>query len=476
MDLVYTICYYTFTVLYIYAAVVVVVMILLENRSPVKTLSWIMIMIMFPIVGIIIYAFFGQDFRRRKIVNYKRKLLNPISNDAQNLEDIKQFDIPVHSQKLITMLHNNSRAELYSGANIDVYTSGTETFESLFRDIENAKAHIHVEFYIIVNDEVGRKFLDLLSKKAKEGVRVRVIYDYFGGWTITKKILRQLRADGVYIQPFLPADSVFGFSRINYRNHRKIVVVDGKIGYTGGLNVAERYRKGNSLGLWRDTFIRVTGTAVHGLQNIFLNDWNFVDKKDVNDEKYYPTSEDCGTAYMQSVMSGPDTDWENIMQGVVTAISNAVKFVYIHTPYYLPTESLMTAIETAALSGIDVRIMIPERNDNRLVAAASRSYMRRLLDVGVRVYFYKRNFLHSKAIVIDDEISIVGTANMDVRSYEQNFEVAAFIYHEQTAQLLKKKYEEDMEDCRELNINIWKHRSRWIKLKESVARLFSPLL
>ncbi len=457
-------------------AVVVIVMILLENRNPIKTLSWIMIMIILPVLGIIIYAFFGQDFRRRKIVNYKKRFLNPTSFDYTTPVIESTTNVSTITKKLVRLLNANSASELYSGAEIDVFTSGDKTFSSLFRDIEEAKEHIHVEFYIIANDDVGKKFLDLLTLKARSGVRVRVIYDYFGGWSLSKKVLKQLRADGIYIQPFLPADSIFGISRINYRNHRKIVVIDGKIAYTGGLNIAERYRRGNSLGLWRDTFVRISGSAAHGLQNIFLNDWHFVDKKDIVDKKYYPAIEDKGTAYVQTVMSGPDTDWQNILQGVVLAISNAKKCVYIHTPYYLPPESLMTAIETAAFSGVDVRIMIPEHNDNRLVAAASRSYMQRLMDVGVRVFYYKFNFLHSKAIVIDDEVSIVGTANMDVRSYEQNFEVASFIYHKETARTLQTKFLDDMVQCRELNANVWRHRSYYRRFKESVARLFSPLL
>ncbi len=431
---------------------------------------------MLPIVGIIIYGFFGQDFRRKKIVSYKRKRMNANLFSALNIEDLDTISISPQAKKLIKLLNSNSNSELYSGAEVEVFTSGQSTFDSLFNDIERAEKHIHVEFYIIENDEVGRKLLNLLSRKAKDGVRVRVIYDFFGGWTLPQKTIQKLKEDGVYIQPFLPVHNVFGFSKVNYRNHRKIVIIDGKIGYTGGLNVAERYRRGNSLGLWRDTFIRVSGSAVHGLQMLFLNDWNFVDKKYIEDPKYYPDINNTGNAYMQTVMSGPDTDWQNIMQGVVMAISNAEKYVYIHTPYYLPPESLMTAIETAALSNIDVRIMIPERNDNRLVAAASRSYMQRLLNVGVKVYYYKHNFLHSKAIVVDDFISIVGTANMDTRSYEQNFEVAAFLYHTQTAVTLKESFENDMNYCRELNVNLWKHRSHFVKIKESIARLFSPLL
>ena len=357
-----------------------------------------------------------------------------------------------------------------------IYTDGASAFKSLFHELEKAKEHIHIEFFIIENDELGNRFREILIRKALSGVRVRVIYDYLGGRQLKKTYLQSMRDAGIFIQPFLPADSFTGFSRINYRNHRKIAVIDGKVGFTGGINIADRYLKGNGLGLWRDTFVRLRGAGVLGFQNVFLVDWNFVDQKVVTNAKYYPAPQSYGNNFSQMVASGPDTDWETILQGILMAIANADSYVYIHTPYFLPPESMITTLKSAALSGIEVCIMMPERSDSRLTHAASRSYIRELLEAGIRIFFYRHNFLHSKAIVIDDQISIVGTANMDVRSYEQNFEVSAFIYEHGTALKLKKAFKTDMKACKELNLNLWKSRTRKEKFKESLARLFSPML
>lgn len=476
MELFWNIVYWVFMALYVYTIIVVLITILIENRNPVKTLAWVTIMVLLPVVGIILYIFFGKNFRRKKIIANKLSY-PPISTDyTYDLDKLETSGISPRFHKMVRLLSNNSNSLLFPGNKIDVFTTGHDTFEALFSDIENAKEHIHIEFYIIANDEVGNKLHDILVRKAKEGVRVRVVSDYLGSWRLPFLWLKSLRDAGAYFQPFLTTNNIFGFSLINYRNHRKSVIIDGKIAYTGGVNMAERYRKGNRLGLWRDTFIRLQGPAVQAMQYNFAVDWNFVDGKSIIDRKYYPTPDFFDTNYVQIVTSGPDSDWQNIMQGVLSAISNAQSSIFIHTPYYMPPESVMVALETAALSGIDVRIMIPERNDSVLVAAAGRSYIEQLLCAGIRVYYYQHNFLHSKAIVIDDEISIIGTANMDNRSYEQNFEIAAFVYDKKTAGTLVNNFRKDMMTSRELNLNIWRHRPLYKRYAESLARLLSPLL
>ena len=476
MTLFLDIMFYIFTGLYLYTSAVVIMVVLLANRNPVKTLSWIMLLIMVPIFGVIIYLMLGQDFRRRKIIS--RNSIREISKSDHSCP-MKQWvnhDFTTDQLKLMRLLYNNSQAYLYENTKVDVFTDGASAFESMFEALEAAKDHIHIEFYIIENDEVGNRMRELLIRKSLSGVRIRVIYDYLGGLKLKHVFLNSMRDSGIFIQPFLPADSMLGFSRINYRNHRKVVVIDGKVGFTGGMNIADRYVKGNNLGLWRDTFVRLEGSGVFGLQNCFLIDWNFVDNKIITDSKYYPKPNNFRNNHLQIVTSGPDTDWETIMQGIVMAVSNATKYVYIHTPYFLPPESLITTLQSAALSGIDVCLMMPERSDSRLTHAASRSYVQGLLESGIRVFFYRHNFLHSKAIVIDDELAIVGTANMDVRSYEQNFEISAFIYDKKTALALKRSFRNDMKSCKLLNLNLWKSRKRMEKFKESVARLFSPML
>lgn len=476
MDLVWNIGYWIFTAIYVYTAIVVLATILMENRNPVKTLGWITIMLLLPIVGIILYIFFGKNFRHKKIMAYKLSYPPLKSDYACPITNFCDDCIPQYLHKLTNLLYINSSAPLCPDNDIKVFATGMTAFDTMFADIEAATDHIHLEFYIIENDDVGNKLHDLLIRKARQGVRVRLIYDYLGGWRLPLLWRKSLRDAGVYVQPFLEANNFFNFLLLNYRNHRKLVVIDGKVAYTGGMNVAERYRRGNRLGNWRDTFVRVQGSAVHALQYSFLVDWSFVDGKLIDDPKYYPDPQHHGHNYMQVVTSGPDTDWRTIMQGVVSAISNAQKQIYIHTPYYMPPEGVMVALETAALSGIDVRIMIPERNDSRLVAAASRSYIESMLRCGIRVYFYQHNFLHSKAIVIDGILSIIGSANMDIRSYEQNFEIATFIYDPATAATLVHNFERDMTSSRELNLNVWRHRPRRKRYMESLARLFSPIL
>lgn len=470
------IIYWVAVAFIIYMIVSVIGVILLENRNPLNSLAWILILILLPVIGLILYFFLGQNFRRKKIIS--KRSIKKIAVQTTN-DDIINNDIVFseETKKIIRLFKNNSKAPLYEISNIKIYTTGKETFDALLKDIENATNHIHIEFYIIENDELGSHLRNLLMQKAQQGVRVRVIYDYVGGWKLKKKHIRSMIKAGVYIRPFLPVHPNIGFSKINYRNHRKLVVIDGKIGYTGGINVADRYLKGNQLGMWRDTQVRLEGTIVYGMQNAFLVDWYFVDNKPIKAKKYYPDiPQNNNGKYGQVVTSGPDTDWENIMQGIVTMINNAQEYIYIHTPYFLPTESVQTALETAALSGVDVRLMLPEKSDVKLVSLASRSYLQHLMEANVRVYFYQNNFLHSKAIVVDNQISTIGSANMDIRSYEQNFELNVFIYDQDTAKQLKRFFKKDLKLCRELKLNSWKKRKKSKKIAESLARLFSPIL
>jgi cardiolipin synthase len=477
MGIVYSILYYLVLILYFYAVTVCISVVLLDNRSPAKSILWIVVLIMLPVVGLVFYVFLGRNFRRKKI--FQSKIINKFHAKpeyALGMKELITSDLPKHLQKTAHLLFKNSGSHPYINTKMEILVSGTETFERLFTDIEQAKQHIHIEFYIIEDDTVGNNLRRLLIRKAQEKVRIRVIYDYLGGLRLSDAYIKSLRNAGVYIQPFLPFGTRFGYNKINYRNHRKLVVIDGKIGYTGGINVANRYVFGNRLGKWRDTSVRLEGPAVHGLQNIFLTDWQFVDNKMVIDEKYYPEPTVFSQNVVQIVPSGPDTDWETILQGIITVFSNARKNIFIHTPYFLPPESLMTAIEMAALSGIDVRLMVPFKTDTILASAASSSYFQRVMEAGARIYLYKQNFLHSKAITVDNEIGIVGTANMDIRSFEQNFEVNAFIYGEQTAIDLYNAFEEDAKYCEEIDLENWKKRRPVQRVKESFARLFSPLL
>lgn len=471
---------YIFWILYIYIIISIIVVILLENRNPAKSLIWVLVLIFLPIVGIIFYAFVGQNFRRKKIVSKKSLHRLNVHTDFDYYRGRKQEkdSLPLEIKHTIKLLENCAEAPVYGQSKIDVFTSGKDTFDAIFADIESAKEHIHVEFYIVEPDELGFRFRDLLIKKANEGVRVRFIYDYLGGFGLKKKFLQPLRAAGIFVHAFMPAIPYISLSKVNYRNHRKLVVVDGRVGYTGGMNVADRYIKGNRRGLWRDTQVRFEGAAVHGLQNAFLIDWFFVSQKLISDSKYYPKPKVFSDLQnlVQIVSSGPDTDFENVMQGVVSIMNSARKYIYIHTPYFLPTESILSALQIASLGDVDVRLMLPEKSDTHLAQMATRSYLLQMLEAGVRVFFYKKAFLHSKAIVVDDLVSTVGTSNMDFRSYEQNFELNAFVYDEKTAKTLREAFENDLKQCREVTLDGWKRRKKKERLKDSIARLFSPLL
>lgn len=466
-----------FIALYVYTLISTISVLLLENRNPVKSLSWVLVLLFLPGLGLFLYLVFGQNFRKQKTIS--KKSLRFAANRPHVSFDIDRLNSNLmdnNQVNLIRLLYTNSDAKAYPNNKIDILSDGKTTFDAMFNAIQNAKNHIHIEFFIFGNDKISNQLRELLIEKASAGVRVRMIYDYWGSFFLSRWYLQSLREAGVYLRPFLPLRLRLGRSKINYRNHRKILIVDGEVGFTGGLNVADRYIFGNALGMWRDTFVRFEGSVVHGLQQLFLMDWYFVERKLITDPKYYPMPQKFDTNLAQIVISGPDTQWESIMQGITSAIMSATRYLYIHTPYFIPNDVVENCIQMSAMSGVDVRIMIPARSDSRLSDACTFSYMGRLLEAGVKVYRYTEGFLHSKAIVIDDFISIVGSANLDERSFNQNFEANAFIYEEKTAHHLKELFFRDMQNCEELTLEAWTNRRRRQKLKESFARLFSPLM
>lgn len=466
-----------FVGLYTYTIFSAISVILLENRNPSKSLSWVLVLIFLPIIGLIFYLIIGQEYRKRKMISQKsirRIKERPVA--SIDIEKLNALPIDTKLIKLTKLLYRSNEAALYANNKINVYSAPEDIFGSMFDAIRNAKKHIHIEFFIIENDNISNQLRELLIEKAKQGVRVRVIYDYFGSYNLTRFYIHSLREAGIYIKPFLPFKLRFGRSKINFRNHRKLIIVDGEIGFTGGVNIADRYIYGDKLGKWRDTVVRIEGAGVHGIQQLFLIDWYFVEKKIITDAKYFPQPQSFDNNLIQFVASGPDTDWASIMQGIAAAISVAEKYVYIHTPYFMPPDLIAGTIQMAAMSGVQVFLMIPEKSDARLSDASTFSFLGSMLEAGVHVFRYKNGFLHSKAIVIDDFLSIIGSANMDERSFEQNFEANAFIYDKSTAAELKKLFQSDLAHCNELTLNDWNNRKRRQKLKESFARLFSPLM
>lgn len=464
--------------LYLYTLLTIISVLLLENRNPVKSISWVLVLLFLPVLGMWLYLLFGQDYRKKKIIT--EKSIRSVKNIPIEDLDIRLFDtlnLDKNQINLIKLLHKNCGALGYLNNSINIFSDGESTFNELFKAILKATDHIHIQFFIFEDDKISNKLRELLILKAKEGVRVRMIYDYWGSFKLSKSYLKSLQNAGVYLRPFLPFRwQISRTNKINYRNHRKLVVIDGKEGFIGGLNIADRYRYGNELGKWRDTFIKLEGSAVHGLQLQFIIDWYFVDRKLIEGIEYFPVPKTFENNLVQIVSSGPDSDWPAILHGIASAIMSSSKYIYIHSPYFMPTDEIATCIQMAALAGIDVRLMIPSHSDSRFSDASTASYLEKTLEAGVRVFRYKNGFLHSKAIVIDDVISIVGSSNMDERSFGQNFEANAFIYDTKTSVKLHDLFINDIKNCDELTLKVWSKRSRKQKLKESFARLFSPLL
>jgi len=461
-----------------------VMVIILENRNPIKTLAWLLVLLLLPFVGIVLYFYFGRNYRKVKIFSRKelsdvessKQLLQPIEIDVSRIMtlDDEKIKSKIHLAKLLV---NNSKSLLTENNSLKVLSYGKLTFASIINDISRAEHHIHLEFYIIEDDQIGNTIKNHLIQKAREGIEVRIIYDDVGSWSLSKRFISQLIYSGAKVFSFMPVKTYRFANKLNYRNHRKIIVIDGKTGYVGGLNIADRYNRDESdPAYWRDTHLRIEGDAVKSLQFIFLTDWYFMSGQLLKDNIYFPAHDITEKHLVQMLASGPDSDWSSIMQTYFSAIATAYEYVYISTPYFLPNESILTALKTAALSGVDVRIILPMQIDTTLAKWSSRSYIEELLESGVRVYLYKKGFTHSKILIVDGVFVSVGTANMDVRSFDQNFEVNALVYDQNICELVKATFFEDLSNSEMLSLNDFSKRPFSQKLRESVARLFSPLL
>ncbi|WP_102407123.1 cardiolipin synthase [Parabacteroides bouchesdurhonensis] len=464
-----------FIILYCLTILGLVVVIITENRNPLKTIPWVIVLLLAPGIGLLFYFFFGQDNRKQRIISrrtYKRIMKRPQEGKLPQDACV----VPETYKPLSTLLSNSNQASLLYGSDITIYTNGKDKLRELLAEIGNAKHHIHLQYYIFCDDETGNKVKDALIAKAQEGIEVRVLYDDVGCWNVKKSFFKDMQAAGIEVYPFLKVAFPILTSKVNYRNHRKIVVIDGKVGFMGGMNIADRYDKGISWGTWRDTHFKFTGKGVHGLQAAFLIDWYVVSKKLLNDKIYYPPTETFGDNIMQIVTSGPVGQWRILLQATIFLIANAKKYVFIQTPYFLPTEGLNQALQTAALGGVDIRLMLPKRSDTRTANMASHSFIDEMVKTGVKVYFYKPGFLHSKMVISDDAIACIGSANMDFRSFEHNFEINAFVYQKEFTLQMKRIFLHDMKHCERLVPSRWLKRPLKQRMTESFMRLFSPLL
>jgi len=443
-----------------------------------------MVLLFIPIVGFILYLVFGKKISNRRIFTWDTKSKLGVKKAVQSqLNAIERDEFTYRHQSLIAykdlyLLHlRNNDATLTQDNKVQIFTDGHKKFAALLEDLKKAKDHIHLLYYIIRHDALGQQIADVLIKKSKEGVEVRMLYDDMGSRRLSRKYIRRLREAGVLLEAFFPPKIPKINMKINFRNHRKLAIIDGKIGYIGGFNIGDEYMgKSKRFGYWRDTHLRIDGNAVRNMQTRFILDWNQASRNHITYENRFYTARPAGDVGMQIVSSGPDSEWEQIKNGYIKMIMSAKEYIYIQTPYYIPDESLRDALRIAVLSGVKVKMMIPNKPDHPFVYWATLSSVGDLLNAGAEVYIYQNGFLHAKTIVVDGKIASVGTANIDVRSFRLNFEVNAFLYDIDITQELEAAFSNDIKYSTQMTKKLYNKRSMGIRFKESISRLLSPIL
>lgn len=455
-------------------------LIFIERRNPTTTWAWLLIFAVFPIGGFIIYLILGQNLSRQRL--FREKIVLD-SKKRRELSDSKKEDKKGHraSDKFLDlrkMNFNNCGAVYTKGNDVKLYINGEDKFKDLFEDIKNAKNFIHIEYYIFRFDDLGKMLIEELRKKVEEGLEVRLLVDGMGSSSLKKKDKEYIIKAGIKFAVFFPGILPHVNTRINYRNHRKIVVIDGDYGYVGGFNVGNEYvNKGTQFKFWRDTHIRVSGDAVNELSKRFLLDWDYASEEKLdNYNKYFCKDNSPGEVGMQIISSGPDHEEEYIRNTYLKMISDAKERIYFVTPYLVLDEPMMTALKLSALSGVDVRLIVPGKADHFFMAWILSANMGELLKAGVKVYKYNKGFVHAKTMVVDGEVSSIGTANFDIRSFKLNFEVNAIIYDFVIGKQMEDIYCKDLEDCTEVTEEEYENRSRALKIKESLIRLIAPIL
>jgi cardiolipin synthase len=477
-------------VLYTIFVLLVCLRVIYDTVSYTKTFAYLLLVIFVPAIGIFIYLSFGINYRKRKI--YSKKLEDDDELASKLDEDVFKYSQQTYkdhqqllesNKELAYMLSKYNKSALAAKNTIRLLINGENKFPDVFKTLKEAKHHIHIEYYIYENDEIGNSIADILIEKAKEGVEVRFIYDDFGSRSIRKKLVKRLRNGGVMVFPFYRVIFIALANRLNYRNHRKIIVIDGCKAFVGGINVSDRYinKQGNSNTLyWRDTHLSIDGPAVQYLQYLFLCDWNFCANDHLHHNQHFfpsissfPKGDD---KIVQIAASGPDSDTPTILFTVLQAINLATKEILITTPYFIPSESIIDALIVAALGGVQVKLLVPGVSDSKVVNAAAYSYYGDLLDAGAEIYLYQKGFVHAKTMVTDKKLAMVGTANMDSRSFDLNFEVNAIIYDVDTAEKLTGIFYDDIKDASKIDAKTWNQRPIIKQMFEKTARLVSPLL
>lgn len=465
---------YFFLGIYTLTILGIILVIISDNRNPLKTLPWIIVLLLVPGGGLLLYFFFGQNLSKQRIIS--RRTRKRITLQPEQIPGTGSPGIPEHHLPLAEMLANTIHAMPLYGSRITPFTDGESKMKALLQAVAEARHHIHLQYYILSDDQTGNRLRDALSAKAREGIEIRILYDDVGSRSVKKKFFASMRREGIEVRPFLHVKFPRFTSKVNYRNHRKIVVIDGRVGFVGGMNIADRYLHGTGWGIWRDTHFRIEGSGTAGLQASFLSDWSATTKCHIAGPMYYPVPEQFTENLLQIVPSGPFGKWRTLLQADSYAIARARHRVWIQTPYYLPSEVLNTALQSAALAGIDVRLMLPARSDSKVVDLATHSFLDDMMKAGVKILFYTPGFLHSKLLIIDEDLTVMGSANMDFRSFEHNFEINAFVYDTAFAAQMARIFETDAAQSRLLTHGEWFNRPRRRRFEESFMRIFSPLL
>ncbi|MDW5563076.1 MAG: cardiolipin synthase [Methanomassiliicoccus sp.] len=468
----------------IFDMMAVLYIVFFERRNPSNATVWVLVLVLLPFIGFVSYLVFGQHyFKQKRFAIKAQKDLERIRQLIREQKTVigrarkEEVDGGAAFLQLVDMLLANNGAVYLRGNEVRSFVTGRDKFDALLQAIQRAKHHVHMEYYIIRDDELGRQIVSALTAKAREGVEVRLLYDVLGN-DIPKEGYRELIEAGGKVSPFYktllpPSISL----RVNYHNHRKIAVIDGTIGFVGGFNIGDEYLGKGPLGFWRDTAVEIRGEGAMALQFRFLLDWRYATKEELPiDSPYFPEAPEQGGATVQIVSGGPDSVWNPIKEEYLKLITIAKRHIYLQTPYFIPDQSVLDALRIAAMSGVDVRIMFPCKPDHPFVYWASYSYVADLLDAGVRAFAYNNGFIHAKTATVDDVVSSIGTANWDIRSFRLNFETNAVIYDPEFAVRQRQHFEDDLMLSTEVTAERYRKRSLIIRLKEGISRLFSSVL
>ncbi|MGS2764651.1 cardiolipin synthase [Sinomicrobium sp. M5D2P9] len=466
-------------IFYILITLVSLVTLILYGTRPSKSFSWLLVIVMLPYIGVLLYVLFGIN--RRKIKFFKLKRIDEMKTYAlfhtNGRTSVAEFSSD-KEKKISELVKGSTGALPKKGNAVTVLNDGIKTFEAIFTALEKAESFIHIQFYIFEDGELLERLFQLFRRKIKEGVEVRVIYDAVGSFALSRKHIKRFRKTGVKIYSTMPLRFGSILFTINYRNHRKIIVIDGKTGFTGGVNISDKYiHPSRYLGIWNDMHLCIQGPAVGSLHRVFVKDYYFASSgEDLWQPGYFPENGEVGKTTIQVVAGGPDSDFSSVMYQYAVMIGQAERSVCIANPYFIPSITILENLKIAALGGVKVKLLVPKKSDTSLVKYGMHSYFEELLHAGVEIYEHPVKFLHSKIIIVDDEIASVGSGNFDNRSFDQNFEVNALLFDKGIAMQLREDFDRDCSEAKKLELAVFRQRSFLNKMLEGIARIFSPLL